>query len=46
MLKNVLGGAAVALTLGGAMIATATPAAAQWRGQGGYGQNQFRSGYN
>lgn len=38
MLKKILTGAAVALTLGGAALATATPAAAQYRGgyHGGY----------
>ena len=38
MLKKILTGAAAALTLGGAVVATATPAAAQYRGgyNGGY----------
>lgn len=37
MFKKILTGAAVALTLGSAALATATPAAAQYRGHGGYG---------
>ncbi len=38
MLKKVMTGAAIALTLGGAALATATPAAAQrWHGGGYYG---------
>lgn len=46
MLKKILTSAAVALTLGGAMLATATPAAAQWRGgyHGGYGY--YHGGYH
>ena len=47
MLKKVLTGAVAALTLGGAALATATPAAAQWRGgyHGGYSERGYRGGY-
>ena len=45
MMKKILAGAAAALTLGGALAATATPADAQFRGgyHGGYGG--YHGGY-
>lgn len=50
MLKKILTGAAAALTLGGAVVATATPAAAQYRGgyNGGYHGGYYggHRGYN
>jgi hypothetical protein len=46
MLKKILTGATVALTLGGAALATATPAAAQYRGgyHGYYGGHRGYGG--
>lgn len=45
MLKKILTGATVALTLGGAALATATPAAAQYR-YGYHGGYYGHRGYN
>jgi hypothetical protein len=47
MLKKVMTGAAIALTLGGAALATATPAAAApwgWRGGGWHGGRGYGGG--
>lgn len=44
MLKKILTGAAAALTLGGAVLATATPAAAEWRG--GYHGGDYHRGWD
>ena len=45
-MKKLITGAMAALTLGGAALATATPAAAQWRGGGRYYGHSYHRGYN